>query len=273
MTGKGTQFNQSARGVFEYGKRVNFGKTVGDYGRWRAGYPEQLYRRLLGFGIGLSGQKILDLATGTGFLGRGFARQGSAVTGLDISVPLMLDARRLDGEEGLAMTYLKGKAETLPFREEAFEVVSAGQSWHWFERAAAAHEALRVLRREGSIVIAHFDWLPMPGNVVEATEQLIRQHNPRWMLGGGLGIHPASARDVGIAGFTDIETFSFDVDVPYSHEGWRGRIRASAGVGGQLAPAQVAEFDADHATLLEQRFPSDPLNVPHRTFALIARSA
>ncbi len=259
--------------IFEYGKQVDFGRTAADYGRWRAGYPEELYTRLASFGVGVVGQRILDLATGTGFLGRGFARRGCAVTGLDISLPLMSEARRLDSDEGLAMNYLRARAESLPLRGGSFDVVTAGQSWHWFDRVAVAHEARRVLRPGGWLGIAPFDWIPLPGNVVEATEPLIMRHNPAWHLGGGLGIHPAYTRDVGLAGFIDLETFSFDVQVPYTHEGWRGRIRASAGIGGQLPPAQVADFDAEHTAMLRARFPQDPLDVLHRTFAIVCRAS
>jgi len=49
-----------------------------------------------------------------------------------------------------------------------------------------------------------------------------------------------SARRVRPAGFVDVETFSFDVHVPYTQEGWRGRIRASAGIGRQFPPEEVA---------------------------------
>jgi len=38
--------------------------------------------------------------------------------------------------------------------------------------------------------------------------------------------------------------FWFDVDVPFSRTGWRGRMRACRGVGAALAPAEVAAFDA-----------------------------
>ena len=43
---------------------------------------------------------------------------------------------------------------------------------------SAALEARRLLAPSGRLVIAHFDWLPLPGNVVEATEALIKAHNP-----------------------------------------------------------------------------------------------
>ena len=108
--------------------------------------------------------------------------------------------------------------------------------------------------------------------MVAASEELIRRHNPAWDLHGGTGLYPAWLADAALAGFGEIETFSFDVAVPYSHEAWRGRIRASAGVGGSLAAEAVARFDRELAALLARAFPEDPLSVPHRAFALIAHA-
>ena len=59
---------------------IDFGKTAADYGAHRAGFPDALYDRLAAFGVGESGQRLLDLGTGTGTLGRGFARAGCRVT-------------------------------------------------------------------------------------------------------------------------------------------------------------------------------------------------
>jgi SAM-dependent methyltransferase len=258
--------------VREYGKRIDFGKTAADYGRFRAGYPAELYQRLAAFGIGVHGQRVLDLATGTGFLSREFARRGCRVTGLDLSVPLMLEAQRIDLEMQVASNYVRSRVEALPFRETMFDLVTAGQAWHWFDRRRAATEAYRVLRPGGALLIAHFDWLGLPGNVVEATEALVVKHNPEWKLGGGTpGIYPHWPRDVAVAGFREIETFSFDVMAPYTHEGWRGRIRASAGIAAQLSSKQVETFDHELAELLATHFPKDPMGVHHRTFALVCR--
>ena len=46
--------------VAEYGKQVDFGKTASDYGRYRAGYPDGLYRRLERLGVGVAGQRHRD---------------------------------------------------------------------------------------------------------------------------------------------------------------------------------------------------------------------
>ena len=252
---------------------VDFGKTAEDYGRHRAGFPDRFFARLFEHAFVAPGDHVLDLGTGTGTVARGLAQRGCGVTGLDPSAPLLEMARRLDREAGVETSYVNASAETTGLPDGSFDIVTAGQCWHWFDRPRAAAEARRILVPGGRLIIAHFDWLPLPGNVVEATEQLILAHNPKWHLGGGTGIYPKWFADLSAAGFSDIESFSFDLAVPYSHEAWLGRIRASAGIGAALSPEAVTAFNAAHAELLTSRFPKNPLAVAHRVFAVTGRSA
>lgn len=251
---------------------VDFGKTADDYARHRAGFPPRFFEELRTRGIGLPGQRALDLGTGTGTVARGLAIGGCEVVGLDPAAPMLAQARELDAAAGVVVTYVEANAERTGLPAASFDVVTAGQCWHWFDRPAAAAEARRLLRPGGTLVIAHFDWLPLSGNVVEATESLILAHNPAWKGAGGRGIYPQWFVDVGEAGFEGIESFSFDLDVPYTHEAWRGRIRASAGVAATLGPEEVARFDDELAGLLRDRFAGDPLAVPHRTWTLTCRA-
>ena len=249
----------------------DFGKTAGDYAKHRAGFPPRFFDEIRARNIGLPGQRALDLGTGTGTVARGLALGGAKVTGLDPSEPLLEQARALDRETGVSIDYVVAKAEDTGLPGPSFDVVTAGQCWHWFNRPRAAAEAMRLLRPGGALVIAHFDWIPLRGNVVHATEELIQQHNPDWKLAGGTGIYARWLEDAALTGFSDLETFSFDLDVPYSHEAWRGRIRASAGVAASLPQPAVDAFDRDLAALLASRFPEDPLAVHHRTWALVCR--
>jgi SAM-dependent methyltransferase len=249
---------------------VDFGKTADDYARHRAGFPESLFERLAERGIGVRGQAVIDLGTGTGTLARGFARRGCQVIGLDPAESLLEQARQLDQQAGVMVDYRAGRAEDTQLAAASADVVTAGQCWHWFDSAQAAREVRRILRPGGWVVIAHFDWIPLKGNVVEATEQLIHAHNPAWTYGGGSGVYPQWLCDLGNGGFQQIETFSYDVFVPYSPEAWRGRIRASAGVGASLRPEQVAVFDRELAALLQARFPDPVLQVHHRVWAALA---
>jgi SAM-dependent methyltransferase len=216
-----------------------------------------------------TGASLVDLGTGTGTLARGFARRGCNVIGLDLSASMLEQAAALDKTAGVSVDYRVAMAEKTGLPESSTDVVTAGQCWHWFDRPRAAAEVRRILKPGGRVIIAHFDWLPLPGNVVEATEKLIEKYNPDWKFGGGTGMYPQWLTDLEEAGFADLDTFSFDIHVPYSPDAWRGRIRASAGVGASLPTEAVGRFDGDLARVLRDRFSSFDLRVPHRVFAAL----
>ena len=250
--------------------KINFGAVAEDYANFRSGFPESLFARLALMGIGSEGQKIIDVGTGTGSLGRGFALHGAKVIGIDPDERLLEQAKKLDLAAGVAMVYKVGKVEALPLEDNVADVVSAGQCWHWFKGPIASREIARVTKPNGRIVIAHFDWLPVSGNIVEITERLIMKHNPSWHGSGGNGFHPESIPYLRAAGYDGFESFSYDIDVTYKPEAWRGRIRASAGVGASLSRRGIEAFDAELKHVVNEAFPEQSLLIPHRVFAIVA---
>ena len=90
---------------------VDFGRTAGDYAAYRASFPNEFFSRLAAMSVGLGGQRVVDLGTGTGALARGFARRGCVVTGLDPAHAMLDEARRLDAEAGVNVTYRVRRAE------------------------------------------------------------------------------------------------------------------------------------------------------------------
>ncbi len=248
----------------------DFGKTAHDYGTHRQGFPPAFFARLITHGVIKPGLQVVDLGTGTGTLARGFALAGCHVTALDPSAALLAKAREQDVAAGVVVQYLVASAEQTTCATATFDVVSAGQCWHWFDPAAAIAEVKRVLKPHATVVIAHMDWLPLRHSVAALTEQLILQHNPRWAFAEGTGFYPAWATQLAEADFTGIETYTFDIPLQYTHDQWRGRIRASAGIGATLTPAAVETFDREHAAQLRAQFPHEPLSVLHRVFTLTA---
>lgn len=248
---------------------INFGRTAADYAKHRAGFPDAFFERIQNLGLIPTGTRLLDMGTGTGTIARGMALRGCDVSALDISESLITTAKQLDADVNVNIDYHIASAEATGLADESFDVVTAGQCWHWFDGDKAANEVKRILAPNGHIIIAHFDWIPLEGNLVAETEALIMQHNSAWRFGGGNGFYPQWLTHLKNAGFTNLETFTFDVHVPYSHEAWRGRIRASAGVGASLSEAEVTQFDRDLQKILNNKFPDDPLQVPHRVFAVI----
>lgn len=250
--------------IREFGRNVDFGRTSIEYRRYRLGFPPAFFDALGARGWIAQGQRALDLGTGTGTIARGLAERGLSVLAMDPATALLDQAAELDREAGVAVDYREGRAEAIEVPDGTFDVVTAGQCWHWFDRSRAAAEAARVLAPRGRLIIAHSDWVPLPANVVEATEHLIQDFNPAWTMGGGTGLYPQWLMDLATGGFDRIETFSFDVEQPYSHEAWRGRIRASAGVKASLDQAAIERFDRALAEMLSAQFPDDTLLVPHR---------
>lgn len=251
---------------------VDFGRTAADYARYRTAFPAELFTRLAARGVGRSGQRVVDLGTGTGVLARDLAAAGCTVTGVDVAPELLARARERD--TGLPITYLEAPAEDTGLPAHGWDAVCAGQCWHWFDRPRAAAEVRRLLVDGGVLAICYRDYVLEPGNVCAASEELVLRHNPGWPMAGAHGIDANSwAAELESTGFTGIEMFGFDIDVPFSHEAWRGRMRTSNGVGASLTDAQVAAFDDDLARLLRARFPEEPLRVPHRIWALLARAS
>lgn len=250
---------------------TDFGAAADDYAKYRVGFPDSLFTRLASRKIGKPGKTIVDVGTGTGSLARGFALRGCEAIGIDPDERLPEQARRLDQVAGVSVEYKTGRAEALPLPDAVADSVTAGQCWHWFESDAAAKEFARITKPGGRVVVTHFDWLPLPSTVGEATERLIMKHNSNWHHGGGDGLHVESLPYLQAARFGQFETFSYDIDVSYSRDAWRGRIRASAGIGARLALPEVTAFDDALAELLATSFADEPLQVQHRVFALIGR--
>ncbi len=251
---------------------VDFGKTASDYATHRAGLPDRFYDLLEAQGVGIGGSHAVDLGTGTGAVARSLAQRGATVVGVDPSAAMAEQARSLDLQAGVTVRYVQATAEETGLPVGQADLVIAGQAWWWFDRPRAIAEAKRLLKAGGHLVICSLDWLPLPGSIPEATEALILAANPAWTLAGGMGRHPNWLDELRAAAFTDCAVFEFDQTAPYSHEAWRGRIRASAGVAATLSEDEVARFDEAHAGMLAERFPEEPMAVPHHVYAALGRA-
>jgi SAM-dependent methyltransferase len=242
----------------------------------RPGYPERLFDRLLReFGIGVPGQVLLDVGTGTGALAREFAKRGCRVTAIDPCPEMLAIAKRLDpGRSRGAARYLHARAEGTGLPSACFDVAVAGQCWFWLDAPAAAKEMRRVLIPEtGPLVVSSFVWLATPGNVADATDRVWDRFDPLpkpWREPASGAIFPGWLRDLDLAGFRNLESFSFDHPVSFAtHESWIERLRTSP-IGARLSAQDFAEFARDVCEAL-RHFPVK-LAVPHRIFAVVGRA-
>src|SRR5215471_18644990 len=109
--------------------KTDWNHAAGDYAKHRAGFADWFFDRMAATGLFRPGMRVLDLATGTGTLARGFAKRGGIVTGLDIAPAMMAEAKALDAQSGVSVEYVVAKAEATGQVEAGFDLVSAGTCW------------------------------------------------------------------------------------------------------------------------------------------------
>jgi SAM-dependent methyltransferase len=119
----------------------SFGAVAELYDKVRPSYPPALFADLLGDGA----VDVLDVGCGTGIAGALLAARGCSVLGVEIDERMAELARA----KGLAV-------EVSPFERwddggRRFDLVTAGQAWHWIEPGAGAEKAARLLRPGGRI--------------------------------------------------------------------------------------------------------------------------
>jgi SAM-dependent methyltransferase len=258
--------NQEREPIDHEGRAIDFGRMADDYERCRPGFPDGFFDRLRSVGWISPGSRALDIGTGTGTLALGFAARGMVTSGMDIADELLTAARRTAAQSDLDIRFFVGAAEETGEPDAAFELVSAGQCWWWFDSDRAAAEAARILVPGGRLLICNFSYLPLAGTVAGRTEDLILEHNPGWPKAGWRGVHAEQVQALDEAGFVDVVSFSYTIDVLFTHEAWRGRIRTCNGVGSALDADQVEQFDADLLDMLASDY-AGTLTIPHRIFA------
>jgi 2-polyprenyl-6-hydroxyphenyl methylase/3-demethylubiquinone-9 3-methyltransferase len=140
-------------------------KTARDI--WTSGnYPEVADRLIRAFGPTLvqelrigPGQRVLDVACGAGNVAIQAALAGAAVTALDITPALLARGAAEAWAAGVDVSWVDGDAESLPFEDGSFDVVTSAVGVMFcasHERAAA--ELVRVCRPGGDIGL--INWTP-----------------------------------------------------------------------------------------------------------------
>jgi SAM-dependent methyltransferase len=206
----------------------SFGLDPERYDRSRPSYPQALVDRIL---AGSAANEVLDVGIGTGISARPFQRAGCSVFGVEVD-PRMAEFARRGG-----IDVEVSKFEDWDPAGRRFDVVIAGQTWHWVDPIAGARKAGEVLRPGGRLAVFWNVFEPPP-DLAAAFSAVYRRVLPgspfsRGTSGGVAAYAPQFTKAAdGIRetrSFEDPERWEFDWERSYSRDEWLDQVPTSGG--------------------------------------------
>ena len=142
-----------ARMFDDTAKRYDFMNTLMTFGQaqlWRVQMTRAVDPK--------TGERILDVAAGTGASAAPMAKQGALVTCLDLSEGMIEEGRRRHPD----LEFVHGSAEKLPFEDGTFDAITITFGLRNVQQPKAAlAEFYRVLKPGGRVVVCEFSRPPV----------------------------------------------------------------------------------------------------------------
>jgi len=160
---------------------VDFDQRAAEYARHRQVHPG-VVEELLASGLFAPESRVLEVGCGTGNYAAALTKAtGCRVSGIDPSQRML----ELASDAGPWESLVQGRAESLPFGDDSFDiVVSTDVIQHIGDRDAYFKEAARMLRPEGHIVTvtdSHDDIrrrVPLSSHFPETVEIELQRYPP-----------------------------------------------------------------------------------------------
>ena len=238
------------------GKAFDWGNTSKDYAKYRDIYPKEFYQRILDLGLCKDGQKVLDIGTGTGVLPRNMYKFGAKWIGTDISENQIEQAKLLAAEQGMNIEFYACPAEEVDYPDNTFDVITICQCIWYLDAKVISGRYARMLKPGGKLLILYMGWLPYEDPIAGRSEEIILKHNPNWSSYGDK-VHPVYVPEELADCFDIILREEFRVNVPFTREGWHGRMRACRGVGAAMDESQLRAWDEEHFRMLNENAPEE----------------
>jgi SAM-dependent methyltransferase len=218
----------------------SFGTDAERYDRARPSYPDAMVERIV---AASPGREVLDVGCGTGIAARQFQAAGCRVLGIDV------DARMADLARQYGVEVEVAAFESWEPAGRAFDIVVAGQAWHWVDPVAGAAKAARALRPGGRIALFWNVFQPPPdlAQAFAAVHQRVVPDAPGNVWAGPVldayaVMFTRAADGIGQAGgFGAPERWRFEWERSYARDEWLDQVPTHGGAN-RLPPATLAEL-------------------------------
>ncbi len=246
------------------GKAFDWGKISQDYAKFRDIYPDEFYEKIIERGIGVKGQNMLDIGTGTGVIPRNMYKYGAKWIGTDISENQIEQAKLLS--RGMDIDYYVSSAENPDFPDNSFDAITACQCFWYFKHEQVIPQLYRMLKQGGRFLALCMEWLPFEDKIAGESEKLVLKYSPEWS-GAGETVKPIQIPDCYNEKFDVVYHDEYRLKVHFTRESWNGRMKACRGIGASLSEEKIAEWEHEHMRMLSEIAPKE-FDVMH--FAAVA---
>ena len=259
-----------ARNDIDGGKAFDWGRTSDVYAKYRDIYPREMYEQLIKLGIGVKGQRIFDLGTGTGVIPRNMYRYGAEWTGVDSSEKQIAQARLLAKNNNMDIRFLISPVEDIDMSQGGFDVITACQCFWYFDHNKLVPKLHDMLKDDGKLAVIQMGWLPDEDRIAGLSEKLVLEYSPEW-TGAGWTRQPVYISDEVLEYFDIEERVGFDIKLPFTRESWNGRMKSCRGIGASLSDSEIAAWEREHRALLILTAPEEFEILHHVAIAVLKK--
>jgi len=202
-----------------------FSSRVENYVKYRPGYPNEVIETLRNE-CGLTSDSIIaDVGSGTGILTEMFLRNGNEVYGIEPNREMREAAERLLRDYPRFRS-VASRAEEIALGDASVDFVTAGQSFHWFDREKTRTEFARVLKPRGWIALIWNERVTSTTPFLVAYEQLLKDYSTDYEQVDHRRIDDDVIRD--FFGSDDFRLRRLENVQVFDYEGVKGRLLSSS---------------------------------------------
>lgn len=129
----------------------SFDPWAEQYDRYRPGYPDALFATIAEWLALPPAPLVVDLGAGTGRASLAMAALGWQVTAVEPGSAMLHVLEAKAREARLPVEAVAASAEATPLPASSYDLATAAQAFHWFDKPVALSEMARLVRPEGGI--------------------------------------------------------------------------------------------------------------------------
>ncbi|HEX5086073.1 MAG TPA: class I SAM-dependent methyltransferase [Blastocatellia bacterium] len=202
-----------------------FSSRVDNYIKYRPGYPKEIIETLRSE-CGLNSDSIIaDVGSGTGILAEMFLKNGNVVYGVEPNREMREAGERLL-KDYPRFHSMPARAEETTLPDHSVDFITAGQSFHWFDRQKCRLEFARTLKSSGWIALIWNERVTNTTPFLVAYEQLLKEYSTDYEKIDHRQINDDVIRD--FFGPARFRLKRFNNSQIFDYEGVKGRLLSSS---------------------------------------------